>query len=88
MAIILWSVWGVLVLAMAVVSLYAARLGKNEEDQLFLSDSSTHEQVEQTVIAERLHRIQPVKRTTLALAAGMSAIVIVYYILDAVRQFK
>ncbi len=88
MAIVLWSVWGVLVVAVAVVSLYAARLGKNEEDQLFLSDSSSHEQIEQAVIADRLHKIQPVKRTTLALALVMSAVVLIYYIFDMIHQFK
>jgi hypothetical protein len=85
---VLWSVWGALVLLMAAVRLYASRLGKNEEDQLFLADSSSHERSEQLAIAERLHRIQPVKRTTLALFAAMTAVMVVYYVFDMIHQFR
>ena len=88
MTLVIWSVWGALVLVMAGVSLYAARLGKNEEDQLFLSESSSHESVEQAAIASRLHKIQPVKHASLWLVIAMSVVVVVYYVFDMVHQFK
>jgi len=88
MALILWCVWGLMVLVMASVSIYAARLGKNEEDQLFLADSSSHERVEQAAIAARLDKIRPVKRTALALVGAMSIVVAIYYILDMIHQFR
>jgi len=85
---VMWSVWGVLVVLMAAVSIYAARLGRNEEDQLFLADSSSNVKSEQDAIAARLNKIQPLKRTVLALAAVMTLLVLVYYVLDAVKQFR
>jgi hypothetical protein len=85
---VIWSVWGATVVLMAVVSLYASRLGKNEEDQLFLADSSTHERTEQAVIAGRLEKIQPLKRTSLWLVAAMTLVVAVYYVTDMIHQLR
>ena len=36
---VMWSVWGLIVLVMAVMFLYRSRLTKDEEDQIFLDDS-------------------------------------------------
>jgi hypothetical protein len=69
------------------VSVYAARLGRNEEDQLFLADSSNHAKSEQDAIAIKVGKIQPVKRTTLVLVGVMTLVVLVYYIFDVIRQF-
>ena len=85
---VMWAVWGISVLSMIVVTIYGARLGRNEEDQLFLSDSSSAEKSEQDAIAARVGKLQPLKRAVLTLAGGMTVIVLAYYILDAVRQFK
>jgi hypothetical protein len=85
---VIWSVWGVSVLLTAIVSLYAARLGKNEEDQIFLSEASRHEQSEQATIASKVEKVQPLKRTALAFLGAMTLVVVVYYAFDMVRQFK
>jgi hypothetical protein len=85
---VIWSVWGATVLFMAVVSLYAARLGKNEEDQLFLSEASSHEKSEQAAIASRVDKVQPLKRTALVLLGAMTLVVVVYYAFDMIKQFK
>ena len=45
---VMWTLWGVAFLFMAVASIYSARLGKNEEDQVFLSDSSSREDQSRT----------------------------------------
>jgi divalent metal cation (Fe/Co/Zn/Cd) transporter len=84
---VMWVVWGVSLALTAGVSLYAARLGRNEESQIFLADSSSHERSEQEQIAARVGRIQPLKRSVLALAGLMTLLILAYYILDAVRQF-
>jgi hypothetical protein len=39
---IMWAVWGVSFVFMAGISIFAARLGRNEEAQIFLADSSSH----------------------------------------------
>jgi divalent metal cation (Fe/Co/Zn/Cd) transporter len=85
---VMWVVWGVSLVLTAGVSLYAARLGRNEESQIFLADSSSHERSEQEEIATRIGKVQPLKRSVLALAGLMTLLILAYYILDAVRQFK
>ena len=85
---VIWSVWGASVVLMAVVSIYVSRLGKNEEDQIFLSESSSHEKTEQAAIAVRLEKVQPLKRAALAILGATTLVVFVYYIIDMARQFK
>ena len=85
---VIWLVWGAAILFMAFVILYASRLAKNEEDQLFLAESSVHEKAEQTAIASRLAKIQPLKKTSYILAGVMTALVVVYYVFDMIKQFQ
>jgi hypothetical protein len=85
---VIWSVWGATILLMAVVRLYASRLGKDEEDQVFLSDSSSHERIEQAAIALKVERVEPLKKTAMLLAASMTIVLFVYYAIDMARQFK
>ena len=84
---VMWVVWGVSLVLTAGVSLYAARLGRNEESQIFLADSSSHEKTEQEAIATQIGRIQPLKHAVMAAAGLMTLLILAYYILDAVRQF-
>lgn len=82
------ALWGAALFFVAGVSIYSSRVTKNEEDQLFLTDSSNHARSEQDAIAMRMGKIQPLKRTALILAVAMTVVVLGYYILDMVRQFK
>jgi hypothetical protein len=85
---VMWSVWGLLVVLLAAVSLYASRLTRDEEDQIFLSEGFTEERAAQAAIAARVNKVQPLKRMALWLVGAMTVIVIGYYIFDMVRQFK
>jgi len=85
---VLWSVWGVSVVLMVVVSLYVSRLSKNEEDQLFLADSSSHAKSEQDAIALKVEKVEPLKKGALILVGAMTVFVIAYYIFDAFKQFR
>jgi divalent metal cation (Fe/Co/Zn/Cd) transporter len=85
---VMWVLWGVSLALTAGVSMYAARLGRNEESQIFLADSSSHEKSEQEEIVVRMGRIQPLKRSVLALAGLMTLLILAYYILDVFRQFS
>ena len=85
---IMWSVWGLLLVITAAVYLYRARLTRDEEDQIFLGDGFEHQKVAQTDILNKVNKIQPVLRVSLALAVAATAWVIGYYILDMVNQFK
>jgi hypothetical protein len=73
---------------MAVVGIYAARVGRYEESQLFLADSSSHEKSEQDAIAARLSRIRPLRLSTLGLAGVMTLLVVAYYVRDSFHQFR
>jgi len=88
MTMVIWALWGASFALMAGVTILSARLAKNEEDQLCLSDSSSNVKSEQDAIAARLKKIQPLKYTSLALLGAMTLLVVVYYVFDMVRQFK
>jgi ABC-type Fe3+ transport system permease subunit len=85
---VIWSVWAVCVLFVAVMYLYRSRLTRDEEDQIFLDESFSHEQTAQAAIAAKVQKIEPLVRTSLWLAGAATVLVIAYYIWDIVNQFK
>jgi hypothetical protein len=84
---VMLSLWGVSVALMLIVSIYAARLGRNEEAQIFLADSSSNVKQEQDAIAARMGRIQPLKRSVMILAGAMTLLVVVCFLINVFRQF-
>jgi hypothetical protein len=84
---IMWAVWGASFVFMAGVTIFAARVGRNEEAQIFLADSSSHIKSDQDAIAARVGRIRPLKRISLALVGVMTVVVLGYYIFDIFHQF-
>jgi hypothetical protein len=68
--------------------LYRSRLTRDEDDQIFLDDSFSHERTAQAAIAEKVHRIEPVIRASIWLAGAATVLVIAYYIWDIFVQFK
>lgn len=85
---VMWSVWGVLVLFLLSVWIYRSRLERDEEDQIFLDDSFSHEKAAQDAIVAKVNKVQPFFTASLWLVAAASLWVIVYYIMDFVRQFR
>ena len=84
---IMWAVWGVSFVFMAAVSIFSARVGRNEEAQICLAESSNRVKIEQDAIAERVSRLRPLKMTALGTVGLMTAIVVGYYVLDIVHRF-
>ena len=84
---VMWSIWGLLVVLLAAVNLYASRLARDEEDQIFLSEGFTEERSAQAAIAEKVNKIEPYKRLALWMLGAMTVFV-VGYIFDVIRQFK
>jgi len=84
----MWSVWGLLILVFAALYLYRSRLTRDEEDQIFLDDSFSHERTAQAAIVEKVNKIQPALRVSMALAGAATLFVVVYYIWDFINQFK
>jgi len=85
---VMWVLWGATVIFMVAIMIYSSRLAKNEEDQLFLAESSNHAKSEQDAIASKVGKIEPLKRTALISVGAMTLLVLAYYIFDAVKQFR
>jgi hypothetical protein len=84
----MWTVWGAFVLFVLVLKIYTNRLSKYEDDQLILDEAFSHVKAEQAAIMEKVHKIQPVQRTVLVLTGAMTLVVVGYYVLDVINQFK
>jgi hypothetical protein len=85
---VMWSVWSLLVVFTAALYIYRSNLTKDEEDQIFLDDSFSHEQTAQAAIVAKVNKIQPILRVALWLVAIASVFVLIYYIVDMINQFK
>ena len=79
---VLWIVWSSIVVLMISLHVYRSNLEKDEEDQIFLDDSFEHEKVAQAAIVARVNKVEPLVRVSHWLAAGMSLVVIAYYVRD------
>ena len=85
---IVWSVWILCVLFLAIMYLYRSRLTRDEEDQIFLDDSFSNQKSAQAAIAAKVQKIEPLVKTSLWLAGGATVMVVAYYIWDVFNQFK
>jgi hypothetical protein len=85
---VMWVIWSVLVGFTAALYIYRSSLTKDEEDQIFLDDSFSHERAAQAAIVEKVNKIQPLLRVAVWLAAVATLFVIGYYVMDFVSQFK
>lgn len=81
-------VWGFTVLIMIVTLMYRSRLGRDEEDQLFLDDSFSQAKAEQAAIAARVQKVQPLVKGSEILAGVATLFVIGYFVVDIFNQFR
>lgn len=86
--IVMWAIWGALVLLFVIIKIYTMGLSRDEDDQLVLQEGLSNVKVEQAAIVARLHKVEPIQRAVLWLLAAMSLFVIVYYVHDMIRQFQ
>ncbi|PYX82102.1 MAG: hypothetical protein DMG70_16475 [Acidobacteria bacterium] len=68
-------VWGVLTAILIILLIYRSTLTMQEDDQLYLSDSESHMQKEQTEILSKVNRLNPFVRW-LGAASGVLILVI------------
>lgn len=85
---VMWSVWGFTIIVMALMFLYRSRLSRDEEDQIFLGDSFSHERSAQQAIVAKVTKVQPLIRVSEIVAGVATLFVIGYYINDVLNQFK
>ncbi|HUB51874.1 MAG TPA: hypothetical protein VL986_07000 [Terracidiphilus sp.] len=79
---VMWIVWSAIVVITAGLYIYRSNLTRDEEDQIFLDDSFSHEQAAQAAIVARVHKIEPVLRIAQVLVVAMTAVVLFYYARD------
>ncbi|MGA3069296.1 MAG: hypothetical protein ABSD43_03680 [Terracidiphilus sp.] len=79
---VMWAVWGVLVLLVICLKIYAGRLTRDEDDQIILDDSFDNVKFEQAAIAAKVAKLEPVERIAFWLTAAATTVVIVYYVRD------
>jgi hypothetical protein len=83
---VMWVVWSVLVVFTAVLYIYRSNLTKDEEDQIFLDDSFSHEKTAQAAIIAKVSKVEPLIKVALWLVGIATLFVIGYYVMDFVRQ--
>ena len=84
---VIWSVWGSFIVLFLIIKLYISRLGRDEEDQIFLGDGFEHEKSAQASIVAKINKVQPYQKLALYFVIGMTAVVVVYYVIDIFHQF-
>jgi hypothetical protein len=85
---VLWSVWGVLIVLLVGLKLYCDKVSQDEDDQIVLDDAFEHVKAEQAAIVAKVHQVEPVRRVVMWLTAAMSLVVLGYYGMDILNQFK
>lgn len=68
-------VWGVLTAILIVLLIYRSTLTMQEDDQLFLNESESHMQTEQTELLAKVNRITPLVKI-LGAVSGVMILVI------------
>jgi len=85
---VIWSVWALCVLFLIAMYIYRSRLTRDEEDQIFLDDSFSHERTQQAAITARVAKIEPLVKTSLWLAGAATVLVIAYYVWDIYNRLS
>lgn len=83
---IMLSVWILTIVIMAIMLLYRSRLGRDEEDQLFLDDSFNEQKAAQAAIAARVEKVQPMVKGSELLAGATTLFVIGYFAIDMYKN--
>jgi beta-lactamase regulating signal transducer with metallopeptidase domain len=71
--------WGVITAVLIILLIYRSTLTMQEDDQLYLSESESHMQKEQTEILTKVNKINPMVRWLGASSAVLFLVVIGMY---------
>jgi hypothetical protein len=81
-------VWAVIAACFLALLAYRGQLTRYEEDQLFLSETESNEQREQSEIVRKVNKIQPLVRILGVAAAVMTAGIVGIFTYDAWQHLK
>jgi hypothetical protein len=85
---ILLIVWGIIAACFLALLAYRGQLTRYEEDQLFLSDSESNEQREQTEIVRKVNRLSPLIRVLGVATAALTVGIIGIFTYDAWQRLQ
>jgi hypothetical protein len=85
---VLLIVWAAITACFLGLLAYKGQLTRYEEDQLFLSDTVSHNEVMQTEIIRKVTQIQPFVRVLGIATAAMTAGIIGIFTYDAWQHLK
>lgn len=85
---VLLIVWAAVTACFLGLLAYKGQLTRYEEDQLFLNETVTHEQVMQTEIVRKVTQIQPFVRVLGVATAVMTAGIVGIFTYDAWQHLK
>lgn len=72
---VLLTIWGILTTILVILIIYRSTLTMHEDDQLFLSETESHMEVEQRDLLKKVHRITPIV-SLLGATSGLLILVI------------
>ena len=81
-------VWAVIAACFLALLAYRGQLTRYEEDQLFLNETESNEQREQSEIVRKVNRLQPFVRILGVAAAAMTAGIVGIFTYDAWQHLK
>ena len=85
---VLWIVWAGVAAILLILLGYRGTLTRYEEDQIFLDDAGSHQQQEQSALLLKVQKITPYVRVAIVATCVLSAVLIAFYVWDAVRHLS
>ena len=85
---VMWSVWSALVVLMASLHIYRSSLERDEDDQIFLDESFSHERAAQEAIVARVHKVEPALNILKWSVGVMTVVVVAYYVYDILAKLN
>lgn len=81
-------VWGIIAACFLALLAYRGQLTRYEEDQLFLSESESNEQRQQSEIVRKVNKIQPLIRILGVATAVMTVGIVGIFTYDAWQRLR
>lgn len=82
----LLSAWGVLTTILIVLLIYKSTLTIHEDDSLFLGESESHMEKEQSEILAKMRKITPIVKVLGALSGAMILVIAGLFIYEGLNQ--
>ena len=78
--------WGVVTTVLVVLLIYRGTLTMHEDDQLFLDETESQMQQEQVELLNRIDKLQPYVRATMASSGALLAILVALLVYDGIQK--